>query len=240
MGEERIIMAKASAAPHRTNKSEQTRERIIESYLTLIREKKWDKISVIEICRQSDITRGTFYQYFSDIYDMMEQIETSLLTELSNRFASSRRQSQLPVSAETFFTNFNPAPPEIFLTWFEFCRNHKQAMMALLDRKNGDTYFVKRLKPLISSYIQDMMDRDGVPRDELRSHFVDIFIELHFLSAQTWLDSDDSMEIMDIDDIVNLLNVMRVGALYMSLKHREDPERFDEVMHTHPRDHKEA
>ncbi len=215
---------------HRSNKSEHTRRRIIHSYLALIRHKKWDKISVIEICRYTEITRGTFYQYFSDIYDLMEQIETSLLDEIAERYASASRQPEVHLTNETFLTKFNPAPPEIFNTWFQFCSKHREAMMALLDRKFGDPYFVKRLKPLIARNLQEMMDRDGQPRDELRSHFVDIFVELHFLSAQSWLDADEDAEPLAPEDIVNLLNVMRVGAIYMTLKRKEDPEGFRTIM----------
>ena len=57
----------------KTAKSEQTRKRIVHTFLSLIEEKKWDKITVKELCARSEITRGTFYQYYSDIYELMEQ-----------------------------------------------------------------------------------------------------------------------------------------------------------------------
>ena len=41
-------------------KSEYTIKRIKEKYLLLIKEKKWDKITVKEICAEANITRGTF------------------------------------------------------------------------------------------------------------------------------------------------------------------------------------
>ena len=74
-------------AAGKTAKSEQTRKRIIHTFLSLIDEKKWDKITVKELCARSEITRGTFYQYYSDIYELMEQIQASLLSDIQTRFA---------------------------------------------------------------------------------------------------------------------------------------------------------
>ena len=50
-------------------KAELTKRRIVDAFLDYIPKKKWDKISVKEICSSANITRGTFYQYFNDIYD---------------------------------------------------------------------------------------------------------------------------------------------------------------------------
>ena len=70
----------------KTAKSEQTRKRIVHTFLSLIEEKKWDKITVKELCARSEITRGTFYQYYSDIYELMEQIQETLLKDIQTRF----------------------------------------------------------------------------------------------------------------------------------------------------------
>jgi AcrR family transcriptional regulator len=60
-------------------KSVQTRKRITAAFLDLISQRIWYKISVKEICASAKITRGTFYQHFDDIYDLMERIQSDLL-----------------------------------------------------------------------------------------------------------------------------------------------------------------
>ena len=69
-------------------KSEQTRSKIEYRFLNMIPSKQWDKISVKELCEKCKITRGTFYLYFNDIYDLMEQIETRLLEDISERLSA--------------------------------------------------------------------------------------------------------------------------------------------------------
>ena len=70
-----------------------------------------------------------------------------------------------------------------------------------------------------------MMDADGQPNDELRSHFVKIFSEMHFLAARSWLESDEP-DFLSVQEIVSLLNTMRIGAAYLSYKNATTPD-FD-------------
>lgn len=206
-------------------KSEQTKKKIINAYLDLIPTKKWDKISVKEICVRADITRGTFYQYYSDIYDLMEQIETTLLDDINRRYSKANKVKKPLYSIEMFEEKFDYAPPEMLTAWFKFCKKYKKEIAVLLDPKNGDTYFVKKLKNILSQYINQMMNNDGIPQDALRSHFTKLFIEMHFLAARSWLDSD-SDNFLSTTEIINLLNTMRVGANYLHYRQAITPD-FD-------------
>ena len=201
----------------KTSKSAQTKRHIVSSFLRLMDKKPWEKITVIEICRQADITRGTFYQYFGDIYDLVEQLEESLLNDLKTRLGSVSRHSGIRYRTEDFLTKYDATPPRSFLAWFEFCRDHRDAVIALLDRKNGDAYFVKKLKVLLKTSIEEVMDADATANDDLRAHFVSVFLDLHLLGAQSWLEADPSEnDYLSVEDIVNILNTMRVGAQYLA------------------------
>ena len=207
----------------KTNKSANTKRHIVSAFLSLMEDKHWEKISVIEICRKAEITRGTFYQYFGDIYDLVEQLEHSLITDLSARLGKIPKNKGCHFRTEDFLTRYDYTPPASFLIWFEFCREHRDAMMMLLDRKHGDTYFVKKLKVILKESIENVMEGDGTANDDLRSHFLNVFLELHLLAAQTWLTTDDE-EYLSIDDIVNLLNTMRVGSGYLSYRRAIDSD----------------
>ncbi|MCC8072628.1 MAG: TetR/AcrR family transcriptional regulator [Clostridiales bacterium] len=62
--------------------SEQTKERIISSFIKLLEKNDVDRISVSELCRTAKINRGTFYYYYKDIFDLVSQLENRLINEL--------------------------------------------------------------------------------------------------------------------------------------------------------------
>ena len=51
-----------------------TRQAIMYSTLKLLQVKPIDKITVRDICDQCELTRNTFYYYFSDIYEVVEEL----------------------------------------------------------------------------------------------------------------------------------------------------------------------
>lgn len=211
-------------------KSERTRRKIVDNYLDLMSEKKWDRISVKELCQRCQITRGTFYQYYNDIYDMMEQIENMLLDDLTEKYKKVTHSKYAVIPAQLFYEKFDYSPHGVYRVWFEFVENNKKAVFALIDRNNGDAYFVQKLKNLMTEYINRSMDNDGLPRDELRSHFMELILEMHFHSAQIWIANEKKSDTSPtIDDIVHLLNNTRVGACYINHKQRTDPD-FDKKM----------
>ena len=203
------------------SKSEKTRQRILNSFLDLMHEKRWDKISVKELCAKAEITRGTFYQYYDDIYTLMESLEDQLLNDLKERYEKISYTAYSEIPADLFVEKFDYAPPKVLTVWFRYVRDHEKELQALFDRKKGDPYFVKKLKSIMSEYLSRVMDSDGHPDDALRSHFMKLFLEMHFLGALSWIEDDESLS---EKDIVNLLNTTRVGSCYLSFKRRSDPD----------------
>jgi AcrR family transcriptional regulator len=60
-----------------------------QSLLELLRERPIEKITVKDICERADINRGTFYTHFSDPYDLLQQIENELFSEILEYIESS-------------------------------------------------------------------------------------------------------------------------------------------------------
>ena len=56
-----------------------TRENLLAAFWTLYQKKTIEKITVREITQLAGYNRGTFYDYFIDIYDALEQLQNSLL-----------------------------------------------------------------------------------------------------------------------------------------------------------------
>lgn len=61
-----------------------TRMALRESLLAQLATTPLGKISVSKVCEQADINRSTFYMYYKDVYDLMEQIENDFFEELES------------------------------------------------------------------------------------------------------------------------------------------------------------
>ena len=59
-----------------------TKKMVFEAFLSILKNKPIAKITVKEICTAADINRTTFYKYYKDTYDLLEQIEDELIDNL--------------------------------------------------------------------------------------------------------------------------------------------------------------
>lgn len=64
-----------------------THQRIQDSLLALLGQKKFHNITVNDVCGLAGVNRSTFYAHYQDMYDVMESIERHLEEELLEDFA---------------------------------------------------------------------------------------------------------------------------------------------------------
>ena len=56
-----------------------SKEAIKQAFIKLCINKRTEKITVTKILEKANVSRGTFYAHFQDIYDVKEQVEEDLL-----------------------------------------------------------------------------------------------------------------------------------------------------------------
>ena len=68
-----------------------TKNAIRRSFIELLAERPFDKISVRDIAERSEVTRNTFYYYYTDIYALAEDVFESEIEKLSERVEAMNR-----------------------------------------------------------------------------------------------------------------------------------------------------
>lgn len=66
-------------------KRQYSRMVIEEAFLKELRQKPLDKISVVDICKQANVNRSTFYSHYLDIYDLMDQVADRFFENLFHK-----------------------------------------------------------------------------------------------------------------------------------------------------------
>ena len=66
-------------------RSMKTKREILQAVHTLMDEKAFDDITVVDIVTRADISRGTFYLHYEDKYLMLESLEEQLIQMISGK-----------------------------------------------------------------------------------------------------------------------------------------------------------
>ncbi|QAA30471.1 TetR/AcrR family transcriptional regulator [Clostridium manihotivorum] len=149
-----------------TTVTAQTRQNLIDAFWALYCEKRIEKITVKEITEKAGYNRGTFYQYFTDIYDVMEQIEESLIPAV-------HELPPISIPNESIGTPLN-----MFMALYE--QNSKYYSVLLGDK--GDPAFASKLKnstkPIIRQAFLGKYDMDTVEFDFILEFILSAMIGL--------------------------------------------------------------
>ena len=68
-----------------------TKEKIFRTFVDLLATKPFDKITVRDIVESCNINRNTFYYYYSDIYELLEELFTNEFNEIITKKNSGLR-----------------------------------------------------------------------------------------------------------------------------------------------------
>lgn len=63
-------------------KRQYSRMVIEEAFISELRQKPLDKISVVQICKLANVNRSTFYSNYLDVYDLMDQVASGFFEKL--------------------------------------------------------------------------------------------------------------------------------------------------------------
>ena len=128
-------------------RSRDTDERIVRAvFEAMVREKKpVSKVTVREVCEKAGINRSTFYAHFLDVYDVMEQVEKSMATGLTQRFLD--------------ILDGGGDMGQCFLALFEYIREYQQFYTFYLNESNR-TGVIGVTWELLSDRLQGMTPQD--------------------------------------------------------------------------------
>ena len=124
-----------------------TKTLLLQGLIQLMDEKDVKDISVKELSDLADINRGTFYLHYSDVYDMLGQIEESLFQEFNDI-----------LERDLAINGIGPVISKpVLLDLFIFLDRNRALARALMG-PHGDLAFLNRLKELVKEKLRMMMD----------------------------------------------------------------------------------
>ena len=166
-------------------KVSRTLQLIKDTFIQLLNETSFEKITVRDLTSKAQLSRGTFYLHYLDKYDLMEKIQNELLEGLQAKL----RAVQIAEAMEYDQQN-KPYPPMIKV--FDYMREQGDLLKVLLGPE-GDSNFFRKLKKSLKIGVFERMPTEYVYLENVSipSRFVSAFSISALLGVmEEWLEND--------------------------------------------------
>lgn len=151
-----------------------TRQNMIDAFWSLYCEKRIEQITVREVASRAGYNRGTFYEYFIDVYDVLNQLEDSLVP----------KEAELPPTTVL--------DVEMSLDVFIKLYEQKGKYYSVLLGDNGDPAFSKKLKASVKPIVMELIINKHLDRVEL-DYIVEYMLSSMICILDYWFRNQKSL-----------------------------------------------
>ena len=176
-----------------------TRQNLIEAFCILLQKKPVQKITIQAISEKAGYNRSTFYKYFLDVYDIFEQIENIVLSQVKENF----RQNISP-------SNFE----QTFLQAFTKIQSENSTYFEVLLNPNNRAHFVQKLILEVSPIFMETFNLP--PQNPKSKYLVEIYMQTVLAALIFWIDSKRDLPLDEISKIIG--NALTSGVVNLFSK----------------------
>ncbi|MBE6666558.1 MAG: TetR/AcrR family transcriptional regulator [Ruminococcaceae bacterium] len=181
-----------------------TKRAIRDATMKLLSQKSADDISITELALTAQINRKTFYNYYQNIYQVIDEIEN----ETVEKFASTFKATDWLDGDELDFY-------KVFFCVTESVRDNMDFFRHLLSINRTSviiTKVEKTLKEKAIQYFNKYLDID----ESLLSLAMDYVISGMFSVFSTWLQNGQKMSVAEVTDYVGMMSLGAVNSILES------------------------
>lgn len=182
-----------------------TRETLFDTFIALLREKGFERITIQEIADRADVNRGTVYLHFQDKFDLLNQCIDSYLHELNE----SCRPKTPEESAESSL-----------LRTFEYLEQSAE-LYSLLVRSEGNPAFRSRLSAMLKQGAETQFDL-FVRNDRMNKEIAVQFLTTAIVGLIEWWLAE-GMPYSPTEMVRQLMFLLEAHGLPGAVTEREQP-----------------
>ena len=144
--------------------------------MILLKEKPASKVTVKELCELADINRGTFYYHYTDIFDMIKNIEEDFFNDFY-KLIEPMKDTMKP-----------DGDPHFMLTNIFYFFDENAEWSQIMLGHHGDMAFIQRLKKLVDEKCSDTWKEVGLNLTTEDFELFNSFIINGYIGLiETWL-----------------------------------------------------
>ncbi|MBS1008684.1 TetR/AcrR family transcriptional regulator [Leuconostoc suionicum] len=141
---------------NRQDKKNLTRTKISTVFINLVHQKGFTNTKISDITQQAGLSRGTFYVYFLDKYDLLEKLENNSLKHMEtlSKITINKTVSWLDNPSGDILST--PSSPYFSLiNIFNYLDNNRFFFQTLLS-ENGDKQFIYKMNCLFAQLFEKL------------------------------------------------------------------------------------
>ena len=173
---------------------------IKKAFFTLLADKDLNDISVTDISRLADINRKTFYNYYSGVYQVVEDIERDILTSYEELLGGIE------------FKQYMNTPYSLFER-FSLLINMDPEFFGYLLSMNGNVNLITRIMRLLKDKTCEVM----VAQLDLDAYKADIMLDFvlsGMLSVyQHWFNSEQPISAEEVSQIISTMSFSGINGI---------------------------
>lgn len=152
-----------------------TKKLLRDSLFSLLQEKSINEITVTELTEVADINRATFYFYYTDIFDMLDQIQN----EAYEMFEDVLQGTEDSVNS-----------PEAFAKYIEniliFCKTNPAIAKFVITREYSNNKVLKRIAKLLAKNVP--VAKESFSQDDPRRFILNFALNALTGTVVDWMD----------------------------------------------------
>ena len=159
-----------------------TKQTIKDAFWELYKDKKIERITVKDITLKAGYNRSTFYAYFTDVYDILDQIEEDLMPGIEHLPPIDTSREHNP----DFFENI--------ITIYE----KNSTYYSVLLSENGDPRFAIKMKNVFKSMmIKAITNRVNISPEEI-DYALEFLVGATLSIVKHWFDQDKNIPMQQL------------------------------------------
>ena len=181
-----------------------TKRAIRNAFAKLMVEKDINDITIMELADTADINRKTFYNYYSGVYQVVEDIERDILTSYEELLGGIE------------FKQYMNTPYSLFER-FSLLINMDPEFFGYLLSMNGNVNLITRIMRLLKDKTCEVM----VAQLDLDAYKADIMLDFvlsGMLSVyQHWFNSEQSISAEEVSQIISTMSFSGINGIINNL-----------------------
>jgi AcrR family transcriptional regulator len=179
----------------------QTELQIEMALVDLMHEKSFNEINVTDLSRKAGIGRGTFYIHYLDKVDLLNKLETRLLTEIKEVL-----YNVIPEELKSFSDSCNKTQPsDLVIKTLDYFYQNASTFAALLG-PNGDPYLLGKIKlmfrQLMLDTFNDVKNRVVINVDVPEDYILELVIDYSMNIVVYWISKKNPERPQQIAQII--------------------------------------